>query len=60
MNKLHKSANNRMVAGVLGGFAERYGVDATVLRVIFAALAVVTIGFPMVILYVLAAVIMPD
>ncbi|MFD1318156.1 PspC domain-containing protein [Loigolactobacillus zhaoyuanensis] len=60
MNKLHKSATNRMVAGVLGGFAERYGIDATLLRVIFAFLAVVTIGFPMVILYAIAAMIMPN
>ena len=60
MEILHKSATNRMVAGVLGGFAERYGIDATVLRIIFAVLAVVTVGFPMVVLYAIAALIMPD
>ena len=60
MERLHKSATNRMVAGVLGGFAERYGIDATVLRIIFAVLAVVTAGFPMVVLYAIAALIMPD
>lgn len=60
MERLHKSAINRMVAGVLGGFAERYGIDATVLRIIFAVLAVVTVGFPMVVLYAIAALIMPD
>ncbi|MFC6171585.1 PspC domain-containing protein [Loigolactobacillus jiayinensis] len=60
MTKLRKSTTNRMVSGVLGGFAERYGIDATVLRVIFAALTVLTIGFPMVILYALMAIIMPN
>ncbi|MDT3392722.1 MAG: PspC domain-containing protein [Bacillota bacterium] len=60
MERLHKSATNRMVAGVLGGFSERYGIDATVLRIIFAVLAVVTVGFPMVVLYAIAALIMPD
>lgn len=32
---LVRSKNNKMIAGVLGGFADRYGWDATWLRLLF-------------------------
>ena len=38
--KLYRSRNQRMVAGVCGGLAEYFNVDATLIRVIFLILAV--------------------
>ena len=35
MKKLTKSATDRQVSGVLGGIAEYFGIDSTIVRVIF-------------------------
>lgn len=59
MKKLYRS-KNRMVFGVCGGIGEYYKVDATVLRVITMIGIVLTGVFPGVLVYVLAAVIIPD
>jgi len=39
--KLYRSSSNRMIAGVLGGIAERYGWNPTLLRVIFVLASLV-------------------
>ncbi|HZD01674.1 MAG TPA: PspC domain-containing protein [Actinomycetes bacterium] len=38
--KLYRSRTDRMVAGVCGGLARYFNVDATLIRVLFVALAV--------------------
>jgi phage shock protein PspC (stress-responsive transcriptional regulator) len=38
--KLYRSKTNRQVAGVCGGLAEHFNVDATLIRVLFVVLAV--------------------
>ena len=40
VRKLYRSRTNRQVAGVCGGLAEHFNVDATLLRVLFVVLAV--------------------
>lgn len=60
MKKLFRSQRNRMVAGVLGGFGEYFNVDPTILRLAFAFVGIVTGILPAVILYVLAAIIIPE
>ncbi|MBI9000177.1 PspC domain-containing protein [Corynebacterium sp. CCM 9185] len=35
--KLRRSATDRMVAGVLGGIGETYGINSTLLRILFVA-----------------------
>jgi phage shock protein C len=58
--KLYRSRGNRVVGGVLGGAADYLGVDATLLRVIYAALAIFTSFFPAFVLYVIAMAVIPD
>jgi phage shock protein PspC (stress-responsive transcriptional regulator) len=58
--KLYRSRANRVVGGVLGGAADYLGVDATLLRVIYAALAVFTSFFPAFVLYVIAMAVVPE
>lgn len=53
-------SRDKVMSGVLGGFAEYFSIDATLLRVIFAAAVVFTGVFPMVILYIIAAIVMPE
>lgn len=59
MKKLTKS-NDKVLTGVLGGLAEYFGADKTLVRIIGAALMMVTGFFPGVFLYIIAAVIMPE
>ena len=58
--KLYRSRGDRVVGGVLGGAADYLGVDATLLRVIYAALAVFTSFFPAFVLYVVAMAVIPE
>lgn len=55
---LTRSANNKMVAGVLGGFAEYFDVDVTLLRVLFVASFL--LPGPQILLYLAAWIIMPE
>ena len=56
--KLTRS-NNKVLAGVLGGIAEYFEVDATLVRVCYAALAVLSAAFPGILLYIILALIRP-
>lgn len=59
MKKLTKSANNRVVSGVLGGIGEFFNIDPTILRIIFVIL--IFIGYGTVIpVYIVAFLIIPD
>ena len=58
MKKLYKSNTQKMVSGVCGGIAEYFDVDPTIVRILF-----VIFGFGGgggILLYLLAAIIMPD
>ena len=57
---LRRSQRSRMVAGVCGGVAEWLRWDPTLVRVGFVALALVTSVVPMVALYALLALILPE
>ena len=56
MKKLYKS-NNRMICGVCAGVAEYFGIDPTIVRRIWAALALSGTG---ILLYIVAAIVMPE
>jgi phage shock protein C len=56
--KLYRSRNQRMVAGVCGGLAEYFNVDATLIRVLFLVLAVV--GGSGLAIYLVMWIIVPD
>jgi phage shock protein C len=55
--KLYRSKTNRQIAGVCGGLAEYFSVDATLIRVLFVLLAV--LGGSGLILYVAMWIIVP-
>ncbi len=58
--KLYRSNRDKMLCGVLGGLAEYMGIDATLLRIIYAALTFFSAGFPGIVLYIICAVIIPE
>ncbi len=55
--KLFKS-KNKMIAGVCSGFAEFFGVDPTMVRIVWAA--VTLLGGTGIILYIVCALVMPQ
>jgi phage shock protein C len=55
--KLYRSKTNRQVAGVCGGLAQHFNVDATLIRVLFVLLAV--LGGSGLVLYVAMWIIVP-
>ncbi len=58
MRRLTRSQNNRMLAGVCGGIAEYFGIDATVVRLLWTMLSLLTI-WPGIVAYILAWIIVP-
>ena len=57
--RLIRTRNGRLVAGVCSGIADYAGIDATVVRLIFVALAIVTAGV-FVLVYLAAWVVIPE
>ncbi len=57
MEKKLKRSNNKVLAGVCGGLAEYFGIDATIVRVIYALLVIC--GGVGVLLYLLLMLLMP-
>lgn len=55
--KLYRSSSDKIIAGVCGGLAEYFSVDATLIRIVFVALALAN-GFG-IILYLIMALIIP-
>lgn len=58
MKKLTKS-KDKVISGVLGGIAEYFGWDSTLIRIIYVILSIAGIGSP-ILLYIILAIIMPN
>ncbi|MFC4768325.1 PspC domain-containing protein [Effusibacillus consociatus] len=60
MKKLFRSRKNSMIAGVCGGIADYLGVDATVIRVVYVLLSLLTAAFPGLVVYIIMLFIIPS
>lgn len=56
---LSRSLDDRMIAGVLGGIARRFGWNSTLLRVIFVIVSIASAAFPGVLVYLILWLLMP-
>jgi phage shock protein C len=56
--KLYRSKTNKMFAGVCGGLGQFFGIDATLVRLIFALLVFLGFGSGIV-LYIILALVVP-
>lgn len=56
--KLYRSNTDKMIAGVCGGLGQYFGVDPTLIRLIFALLVVFGVGSG-ILLYIILAIVMP-
>lgn len=57
---LRRSRNNRMIAGVVGGLAEYFDIDATLARVIFVVVSVMSAAFPGIFVYIALWLLIPE
>jgi len=56
--KLYRSRDERQVAGVCGGLAQYFGLDPTVVRLIFVFMALA--GGPGLLIYLVLAIVVPE
>ncbi|HKQ47891.1 MAG TPA: PspC domain-containing protein [Phycisphaerae bacterium] len=57
---LRRSRRHRMIAGVVGGLAEYFGIDPTLARVAYVVLSILSIAFPGILVYLVCWLIIPD
>ena len=60
MAGLIRSRTDRMLAGVCGGLARRFGMSATVVRLLFVLASVLSAAFPGIIVYVVMWIVVPE
>ncbi|MCI2260808.1 MULTISPECIES: PspC domain-containing protein [Xanthomonas] len=57
---LSRSLNDRMIAGVMGGIAHRFGWNATLLRVLYVVGSIVSAAFPGILVYLILWLLIPN
>ena len=57
---LQRSREQRLIAGVCGGIAEWLGWSATLVRVLFVLVSVLSAAFPGILVYIVLWVLMPN
>lgn len=60
VKKLYRSRADKMLSGVCGGLGKYVNLDPTVVRVLYAALTLLSGGFPGLILYVILLAVIPE
>jgi phage shock protein C len=56
--RLYRSQNERMLAGVCGGLGKFFGIDPTIMRLIFVVLALM--GGPGLLIYIIMWIVVPE
>lgn len=57
---LHRSRSNRIIAGVCGGLAERFGVSPNGFRVLYVIVSFLSAGFPGILVYLILWILVPE
>lgn len=57
---LRRFRRERMIAGVVGGLAEYFGMDPTLLRVVYVIASVISAAFPGILVYLVLWVVVPQ
>lgn len=55
-----RSRSDRVIAGVMGGIAQRFGWNPTVLRIVFVVLSLASAAFPGILVYLILWLLMPE
>lgn len=57
---LRRSRGNRVIAGVVGGLAQYFGVNARGLRIVYVLVSVLSAAFPGLLVYLLLWLLIPQ
>jgi phage shock protein C len=57
---LRRPRQGRMIAGVVAGLADRFGMDRTLARVLYVVVSIVSVAFPGILVYLVCWLIIPD
>ncbi|MGH8039440.1 MAG: PspC domain-containing protein [Stenotrophomonas sp.] len=57
---LSRSINDRMIAGVMGGIAHRFGWNVTLLRILFVVVSLASAAFPGILVYLVLWLLIPN
>lgn len=57
---LSRTTEDRVIAGVVGGIARRFGWNPTVLRIIYVMGSVLSAAFPGILVYLILWLLMPE
>ena len=57
---LSRSLNDRMIAGVMGGIAHRFGWNASLLRGLYVVGSIVSAAFPGILVYLILWLLIPN
>src|SRR5690606_11019934 len=55
-----RSRTDRWLAGVLGGIAQRFGWNATLLRIVYVVVSIASVAFPGILVYLILWLLMPE
>lgn len=57
---LSRSRHDRMIAGVIGGIAARFGWNSTLLRIAYVIVSIASVAFPGILVYLILWLLMPE
>ncbi|HEU5249538.1 MAG TPA: PspC domain-containing protein [Thermoanaerobaculia bacterium] len=57
---LRRSRSDRMIAGVCAGLAHHFGLDVTLVRVLYVLASILSVGFPGTLVYILLWIVIPE
>ena len=57
---LSRSLNDRMIAGVMGGIAHRFGWNPTLVRIVFVLVSIGSAAFPGILVYLILWLLIPN
>ena len=55
-----RSRNDRWLAGVIGGIAQRFGWNSTLLRILYVIFSIISVAFPGILVYLILWLLMPE
>jgi phage shock protein C len=57
---LRRSRSDRVIAGVCGGLAHHFGLDVTLVRVLYVLVSILSVAFPGILVYLVLWIVIPE
>jgi phage shock protein PspC (stress-responsive transcriptional regulator) len=57
---LRRSRTDRMIAGVCAGLAQHFGLDVSLMRVLYVLVSILSAAFPGILVYIILWIVIPE